>query len=118
MNPKKGNIPTNTVTRNLYEIDASTGNIYESINVIARRSNQISGKIRKELKSKLEEFANLSDNLEETFENREQIEISSYYERLPKSILVATQEFLNGELEIVRGADAEASSNNEEEEVI
>ncbi len=101
MNPKKGNIPTNTVTRNLYDIDAPTGNIYESIDIIAKRSNQVSTKIRKELKQKLEEFANMTDNLEETFENREQIEISSYYERLPKPTLIATQEFLNGEITIL-----------------
>ena len=101
MNPKKGNIPTNTATRNLYEIDAPTGNIYESIDIIARRANQVSSKIRKELKQKLEEFANMTDNLEETFENREQIEISSYYERLPKPTLIATQEFLNGEITIL-----------------
>lgn len=116
MNPKKGNIPTNTVTRNLYDIDAPTGNIYESIDVIARRANQVSSKIRKELKAKLEEFANMSDNLEETFENREQIEISSYYEKLPKAVLIATQEFLNNELEIVEGQENDSEENEEETE--
>ncbi len=98
MNPKKGNIPTNTVTRNLADIDNATGNIYESLNVISRRANQIGMQIKKELKQKLEEFSNVNDNLEETFENREQIEISTYYERLPKPVLVATEEFLKGEL--------------------
>lgn len=98
MNPKKGNIPTNTITRNLAEIDAPTGNIYESLNIISRRANQIGAQIKKELKQKLDEFANVNDNLEETFENREQIEISTYYERLPKPVLVATEEFLKGEL--------------------
>lgn len=116
MNPKKGNIPTNTVTRNLYDIDAPTGNIYESIDVIARRANQVSSKIRKELKAKLEEFANMSDNLEETFENREQIEISSYYEKLPKAVLIATQEFLNNELEILEGQENDSEENEEETE--
>ncbi|MEG1793779.1 MAG: DNA-directed RNA polymerase subunit omega [Rikenellaceae bacterium] len=115
MNPKKGNIPTNTVTRNLYEIDAPTGNIYESIELISRRANQVSSKIRKELKAKLEEFANVSDNLEETFENREQIEISSYYEKLPKAVLIATQEFLNNELVVVEGDEAAFDEAPEEE---
>lgn len=100
MNPKKGNIPTNTVTRNLADLDAPTGNIYESLNIIARRSNQIGAQIKKELKQKLDEFANVNDNLEETFENREQIEISNYYEKLPKPVLVATEEFLAGELTV------------------
>lgn len=116
MNPKKGNIPTNTVTRNLYDIDAPTGNIYESVDIIARRANQVSSKIRKELKAKLEEFANISDNLEETFENREQIEISSYYEKLPKAVLIATQEFLNNELEIVEGSENDSDETDEETE--
>lgn len=98
MNPKKGNIPTNTVTRNLADIDKPTGNIYESLNIISRRANQVGGQIKKELKQKLEEFSNNNDNLEETFENREQIEISTYYEKLPKPVLVATEEFLKGEL--------------------
>lgn len=100
MNPKKGNIPTNTVTRNLADIDAPTGNIYESLNIISRRANQIGGQIKKELKQKLEEFSNSNDNLEETFENREQIEISTYYEKLPKPVLIATEEFLKGELTV------------------
>lgn len=116
MNPKKGNIPTNTVTRNLSDIDAPTGNIYESIDIIARRANQVSSKIRKELKAKLEEFANMSDNLEETFENREQIEISSYYEKLPKAALIATQEFLNNELEIIEGDEPAFDETEEENE--
>lgn len=102
MNPKKGNIPTNTITRNLVDIDAPTNNIYESLNVISRRANQLGAQIKKELKQKLDEFANLNDNLEETFENKEQIEISTYYERLPKAVLVATEEFLKGELVIRR----------------
>ncbi len=89
----------NTVTRTLSEIDAPTGNIYESVAVISRRANQISKVTKEELTSKLSEFAGTSDNLEETFENREQIEISKHYERQPKSTLVAIQEFLDGEVE-------------------
>ena len=116
MNPKKGNIPTNTVTRELHDFDIKTNNIYESVGIIARRSNQVNSKIRKELKQKLDEFANVNDNLEETFENREQIEISSYYERLPKATLIATQEFLNGEIDIVEGDDAISDDKKEQEE--
>lgn len=100
MNPKKSRIPSNTVTRNIADISDPTGNIYESIIVISKRANVISGKVKKELKQKLEEFANSTDNLEETFENREQIEISSYYEKLPKAVLIATEEFLAGEIEV------------------
>ncbi len=87
-------IPNNTVTRTLSELDASTGNIYQSINVIAARANQINAEIKTELNNRLSEFSFAADNLEETFENREQIEISRYYERLPKPSLIATQEFL------------------------
>lgn len=89
----------NTVTRTLSDIDASTGNLYESVAIISRRANQLSKTNKEELNSKLSEFAGTSDNLEETFENREQIEISKHYERQPKSTLVAIQEFLDGEVE-------------------
>ena len=71
-----------------------TGNVYESIAIMGKRANQISVEIKDELKKKLDEFSSSSDNLEEVFENREQIEISRYYERLPKPALIATQEFL------------------------
>ena len=100
MNPKKDKIPTNTITRDLSQFSAETGNVYESIIAIAKRSNAIGNKIKKELKQKLEDFANTTDNLEETFENREQIEISSYYERLPKAVIIATEEYLCGELKM------------------
>ncbi|MEG1606688.1 MAG: DNA-directed RNA polymerase subunit omega [Mucinivorans sp.] len=94
----KKNIPTNTITRTLRQIDQPTGNIYESVTIISRRANQISSELKTELAGKLQEFAGLSDNLEETFENREQIELSRMYERLPKATIVATEEFLAGEL--------------------
>lgn len=90
--------PTNTVTRTLSELDAPTGNIYESVAIVARRANQISKATKEELNQKLADFAGTSDNLEETFENREQIEISRHYERQPKATLIATEEFLEGEL--------------------
>lgn len=92
------NIPNNTVTRKLTDIDAQTGNVYESVVIISRRANQISSEMKQELTRKLADFSSTNDTLEETFENREQIEISRYYERLPKSSLIATEEFLEGEV--------------------
>ena len=94
----KKNIPTNTVTRRIVDLDRETGNIYESINIIARRANQISAELKTELNKKLSEFSSPSYTMEETFENREQIEISRYYERLPKPAIIATEEFLDNEV--------------------
>ncbi|HQW23845.1 MAG: DNA-directed RNA polymerase subunit omega [Bacteroidetes bacterium] len=84
---------TTTITRNVPEYDKKTGNVYESLVVIAKRANQISTEMKEELNAKLSEFNSTTDNLEEVFENREQIEISKYYERLPKPTLIAIQEF-------------------------
>lgn len=84
-------------TRNLDELAAKTGNLYKSINVISARSSQMNAKLKEELHRKLEEFASATDNLEEVFENREQIEISRYYEKLPKTTIMALQEFLSDE---------------------
>ena len=98
MDIKKNNVPNNTVTRKLTDIDAQTGNIYESVVVISRRANQIATQLKQELNRKLADFSSTTDTLEETFENREQIEISRYYERLPKPTLIATEEFLEGEV--------------------
>lgn len=95
MDYKKTKAPTSTVTRNLNNVDKFTGNIYEAVSIISKRSNQISGELKEELNRKLEEFASYTDNLEEVFENREQIEISRFYERLPKPTLMAIQEFLD-----------------------
>ena len=94
MDYKKSNAPTNTITRDMQDFRDKTGNVYESIAIMGKRANQISVEIKEELKKKLEEFSSSSDNLEEVFENREQIEISRYYERLPKPTLIAAQEFL------------------------
>ena len=94
MDFKKTNAPTNTVTRDMQDFRDKTRNAYESIAIMGKRANQISVEIKEELKKKLEEFSSSSDNLEEVFENREQIEISRYYERLPKPTLIATQEFV------------------------
>jgi DNA-directed RNA polymerase subunit K/omega len=98
MDYKKTNAPTNTVTRNLVDLSKDTNNVYESIAVIAKRSNQISATMKEELSKKLQEFGTSSDSLEEIFENDEQIQISRYYERLPKPTLIATQEFLEDKI--------------------
>ena len=93
MDYKKTKAPNSSVTRDLDKLEKKTGNIYESVVIISKRSNQISTELKHELNRKLEEFANYTENLEEIFENREQIEISRFYERLPKPTLIAIQEF-------------------------
>ena len=98
MDYKKTKAPSTTITRDLNKLDAETGNIYETVVIIAKRSNQISVEMKQELNRKLEEFANYTDNLEEIFENREQIEISRFYERLPKPNLIAVQEYEDKEI--------------------
>ena len=98
MDYKKTNAPTNTVTRDIMDLCDETGNIYESVAIIGKRANQISLDIKNELSKKLQEFASVSDNLDEVFENREQIEISRFYEKLPKPSLIATQEFVEGRI--------------------
>lgn len=98
MDLKLTNIPNNTKTRKLVDLDQPTGNIYKSLNVISRRANQIAAEMKQELNRKLADFSTSTDSLEETFENREQIEISRYYERLPKPAIIATEEFLAGKL--------------------
>ena len=98
MDYKKTNAPTNTVTRDIMDLCDETGNIYESVAIIGKRANQISLDIKNELSKKLQEFASVSDNLDEVFENREQIEISRFYEKLPKPSLIATQEFVEGKI--------------------
>lgn len=95
-NTKK--IPVNTVTRDLCDFAASTGNIYETVVILSKRANQIALEEKKELTRKLEDFKNDRDTMEEIFENREQIEISKYYERQPKPSLVAISEFENKEV--------------------
>ena len=90
--------PTNTLTRDLSDLAAPTGNIYESFVILAKRANQIAIAEKKELTRRLEDFKNDRDTMEEVFENREQIEISKYYERQPKPSLVSIEEFQNGEV--------------------
>ena len=98
MDYRKSTAPVTTVTRNLNMMTKDTGNIYETVIIVSRRSNQISVEMKQELNKKLEEFASFSDNLEEVFENREQIEISKFYERLPKPTLIALQELEEGKI--------------------
>ena len=94
MDYKKTNAPVTTITRDLKDLGHNTNNVYQTIAIVSKRANQIGVEIKHELNSKLEEFASYSENLEEVFENREQIEISRFYERLPKPSLIAVQEFL------------------------
>lgn len=95
---KKSGIPTSTITYDKNLIDAPTHNIYEAISIIAKRASQINTEIKKELIEKLDEFATYNDSLEEVFENKEQIEVSKYYERLPKPQAIAVKEWLDGEI--------------------
>lgn len=98
MDYKKVKTETSTVTREVTDFVKPTGNLYETVVVIAKRANQIGLEIKEELNSKLSEFASATDNLEEIFENREQIEIAKYYEHLPKPTLIAIHEFLNEQI--------------------
>ena len=98
MDYKKTNAPLNTVTRDMIELSEDTGNVYETVCIIAKRANQIAGEMKHDLEKKLQEFVSLNDNLEEISENREQIEISRYYEKLPKPTLIATQEYVDHKL--------------------
>jgi DNA-directed RNA polymerase subunit K/omega len=98
MDFKKSNAEPSTVTRDIRSFDGPTGNLYESISIISKRANQISSEIKEELSAKLAEFASNSDNLEEIFENREQIEISKFYEKLPKPVSMAIDQLLNDEI--------------------
>ena len=95
MDYKETNAPLSTITYDKNEIEAPTENIYEAISIIAKRANQINSDIKNELVEKLEEFATYNDSLEEVFENKEQIEVSKFYERLPKPTAMAIEEWLN-----------------------
>ena len=111
MDYKKSKAPVNTVTRELPELWKSTGNIYESVAIIGKRANKIGVELKQDLNKKLQEFASYNDSLDEVFENREQIEISRYYEKLPKPTLLATQEFMDGNIYW-----RDPSQDNQEEE--
>ena len=98
MDYKKVNAPSNTISRDMSSLSENVGNVYETVKIIAKRSNQVSAEIKSELDKKLVEFASMNENIEEVFENREQIEISRYYEKLPKAVLIATQEFIEDKI--------------------
>lgn len=98
MDFKKTTAPVNTVTYNKSQIEVPTGNIYEAITIIAARANQINSEIKKELTDKLEEFATYNDSLEEVFENKEQIEVSKFYEKLPKPHAIAVEEWVQDKI--------------------
>jgi DNA-directed RNA polymerase subunit K/omega len=98
MDYKKSTIPNTTITRDMNTLCEDTGNVYETVKIISKRSNQISVEMKSELEKKLQEFASYTDNLEEVFENREQIEISRFYEKLPKATLIAAQEYQDGKV--------------------
>lgn len=112
MDYKKTNAPTSTVTRDMADFVEETGNVYESVAIIGKRSNQIAAELKEELLKKLNEFSSTTDNLEEQFENHEQIEISRFYERLPKPTLIAAQEFAEGRV-YFRDPAKEASNNED-----
>ncbi len=98
MSYKESKAPNNTVTSNRLQIEEKTGNLYESIAIVARRAQQINGEMKSELLQKLNEFAAHNENLDEIFENKEQIEVSKFYERLPKPTQIALQEWLDNEI--------------------
>ncbi len=98
MDLKKSNAPVNTTTIDKNLVDQPTDNIYQAISVISKRANQINIDIKKELIEKLDEFATYNDSLEEIFENKEQIEVSKFYEKLPKPHALAVQEWLEGKI--------------------
>ncbi len=98
MDFKKTTAPVNTITYNKTIIEEPTGNVYEAITIMAKRANQINAEIKKELTEKLEEFATHNDSLEEVFENKEQIEVSKFYEKLPKSHALAVEEWLEDKI--------------------
>jgi DNA-directed RNA polymerase subunit K/omega len=100
----KAPLSTTTIDKNL--VDAPTNNIYEAISIISKRANQINGDIKKELLEKLDEFATYNDSLEEIFENKEQIEVSKFYEKLPKPHSLAVQEWLEDKIYHRNTADA------------
>lgn len=95
---KNSKAPVSTITINKNEFDAKTDNIYEAISITAKRAVQINSEIKKELLEKLEEFATYSDSLEEVFENKEQIEVSKFYEKLPKPHALAIEEWLQDKI--------------------
>jgi len=98
MDYKKTKAPKNTITRDMNKLTEKVGNVYETVAIIGKRSNQIANALKKELDAKLQDFSQPQDALDDAYENKEQIEISRSYERMPKPTLIATQEFIEGAL--------------------
>lgn len=98
MDYKQSKAPISTITYDKSIVESKTGNIYEAINIIAKRSNQINQDLKKELLEKLEEFATTNENLDEVFDNKEQTEVSKFYEKLPKPHAIAMEEWLNDKI--------------------
>jgi DNA-directed RNA polymerase subunit K/omega len=98
MDFKKSKADTTAITRKIRDFDKNTGNIYETVAIMSKRANQIGVEMKEELNQKIQEFSTSQDNLEEIFENREQIEIAKFYERLPKPTLISVHEFINGKI--------------------
>ncbi|MCD7971949.1 MAG: DNA-directed RNA polymerase subunit omega [Candidatus Azobacteroides sp.] len=98
MDYRKTNAPTSTIPRDMMQLSSDTGNVYETVRIIGKRANQVSEAIKSDFGKKLQDFVSYNDNLEEIFENREQIEISRYYEKLPKATLIAAQEYVEGKV--------------------
>lgn len=113
MNFKKTGAELTTITRDANQISLKAENIYEAVSILSKRANQVSEKLKEELVSKINEFATHADNLEEVFENREQIEISKYYESLPKPAAIAMDELMNDELYIRRPSETEEGKEAE-----
>ena len=103
MNFKNSPAEKSTITRDTVEFEKDFGNIYEAIVAMSKRSNQISVDMKEELTQKLQEFASTTDNLEEIFENREQIEISKFYEKMPKPVAMAMDQILRDALNVRKG---------------
>ena len=105
---KQTKAPVNTITRDMSQLTEKVGNVYETVAIIAKRSNQIATSLKRELDAKLQDFSMPQEAIEETFENREQIEISRSYEKMPKPTLIATQEFIDDQLEYSSGSKDDA----------
>ena len=99
MDLRKTTAPVNTVTYDKDVLEKETGNIYKAVTIIAKRASQINSEIKKELSEKLDEFATYSDSLDEVFENKEQIEVSKFYEKLPKPHALAVEEWMNDKIQ-------------------
>lgn len=112
MSTKQTTAAKSTITRNVSDLDKETGNIYEAVAIMGKRANQISVQIKEELNAKLEEFAMNGENLEEVYENREQIEVSKHYERMPKPAALAIQEMMEGKTYFRRQEEEAAPSKD------